>query len=238
MEQLKVLAAALALREFTVDEISGLSGVNPRTVRSVLRRHPSLICRVEGPSLREGAVSAQPSRGRPSNRWMVADGDQVRRLIDEAGALPRFEPNRSSIGDNDRREAAVAVAEDALAQVGSESDEALQGRLIRSARSSLFFGDGDTSSGDEAPWWQTDDSQFAVRARGVNALAALQSISLRQSRPHLSGAKKFISGHSLIYSHAQGNLLRCSPSARGIRSLFFHSQATGQRLFQPTSIPR
>jgi hypothetical protein len=181
VEQLKVLAAALALRDFTVDELSGLSGVNPRTVRSVLRRNPSLVCRVGQRSAGKSAVSAQPGRGRPSNRWRVVDGDQIRRLIDEIGTLPRFEPDRASIGAGDWREAAVAVAEDALAQVGSESDETLQERLIISARSSLFFGNGDASPEAKAPWWETEDSQFAVRARGVDALATLANLAPAQS---------------------------------------------------------
>lgn len=176
MEKLKVLAAALALPDFSVDELSGLSGVNPSTVRSVLRRNPSLIRRVAEQSARRRAVSAPSVRGRPSSRWTVADSDQIRRLIDDSGALPRFVPSRASTGAGDWREAAVAVAEDALAQVGSESDEALQGRLIRSARSSLFFGNADKSPDNQAPWWKTEDSQFAVRARGVDALAAVADL--------------------------------------------------------------
>lgn len=68
MERLKVLAAALALRTFTVEEIAGLSGVNPQTVRSVLGRNSALIRHLEGPAPAEAADS-QRGRGRPPRRW-------------------------------------------------------------------------------------------------------------------------------------------------------------------------
>ena len=43
MERIKVLTAALALREFTVDELVSFSGVNRNTVRSVLERSPGIV---------------------------------------------------------------------------------------------------------------------------------------------------------------------------------------------------
>ena len=179
MEQLKVLAAALALRSFTVDEISGLSGVNPRTVRSVLRRNSDLIGRVAPQPAGQGPVGAAHGRGRPVGRWKVVDSDQIRQLVREAEAMPSFEPHHASaIGAadadlDDVREAAVAVAEAALSKVGTEPDEAIQWRLITSARSSLYFGNDDDWADADPSWWEVDDSQFAVRARGVDALAAL-----------------------------------------------------------------
>ena len=176
MEQLKVLAAALALRTFTVDAVAGLSGVNPRTVRSVLSRNPELVCSVERQAPADAAGS-QRGRGRPSRRWAVVDGDRVRRFIDEAGSLPRFEPDQLGADADDWQEVAVTVAENALAQAGSEPDETLRERLISSARSSLFFGDDDASPPGASPWWQADDSRFAVRARGVDALAHLADLT-------------------------------------------------------------
>jgi hypothetical protein len=192
VERLKVLAAALALRDFTVDEISGLSGVNTRTVSSVLQRSPSLFSRADAQTGGESAVSAHSGRGRPPNHWTVVDGDQVRRLINESGALPRFEPRPASIGEGGWREVAVAVAEDALAQAASEPDEALQGRLIGSARSSLFLGNEATSQKEQAPWWEGEDSSFAVRARGVDALATLANLEPAQHDKALGNASRQI----------------------------------------------
>lgn len=188
MEQLKVLAAALALRDFTVDELSGLSGVNPSTVRSVLNRNAALVRRADRQEAREGTVRGQHSRGRPQGRWIVVDADQIRQLIEEIGTLPTFESDDTGDVD-DWREAAVAVAEDALSQVACESDEALQARLFSSARSSLFFGDRGESPSVSLPWWETDESQFAVRARGVDALAALANLS----SAHYGGAAAVLS---------------------------------------------
>ena len=60
-----------------------------------------------------------------------------------------------------------------MAKVVSEPDAARQERLIASARSSLYFGNEDGWSENDAPWWKASESQFAVRARGVSALATL-----------------------------------------------------------------
>ena len=175
MEQLKVLAAALALGDFTVDEISGLSGVNPSTVRSVLRRNHQLVRRADARSDRSDTKGSLRNRGRPLNRWTVVDADEIRRLVDEIGALPKFEPSYTDVDPDDWRSAAVSVAEDALAQLNDESDQFLQERLFSSARSSLLLAEEGISSPDGVPWWQAEDSPFAVRARGVDALAALAS---------------------------------------------------------------
>jgi hypothetical protein len=183
MEQLKVLAAALALRDFTVDEISGLSGVNPSTVRSVLRRNRQLI-RPAGPhGDRSDTNGSLRSRGRPSNRWTVVEGDQIRKLVEEIRALPKFEPSYTDVDADDWRSAAVAVAEDALAQVNDESDEFLRERLFSSARSGLLLAEEGISSPNGVPWWQAEDSPFAVRARGVDALVALASTTTSERPP-------------------------------------------------------
>jgi hypothetical protein len=172
MEQLKVLAAALALQNFTVEEISGLSGVNIKTVRSVLQRNPELVRRADK---RDDTASLRRGRGRPARRWVVVDSKETRRLVGEIGALPRFEPSYPSMDTEDRRSVAVAVAENALTQLSDEPDAMLRERLLSSARSSLFFAEKGGSQSSGVPWWQTEDSPFAVRARGVDSLAMLAS---------------------------------------------------------------
>jgi hypothetical protein len=170
VEQVKVLAAALALRDFTVDEISGLSGVNTSTVRSVLKRNAKLVRRIDD---HDDVVNFRRGRGRPANRWVVVDCDEVRRLANEIGSLPKFEPSYANVEADDWRSVAVAVAEDALTQVSDEADPMLRERLFSSARSSLFFAESGSSASNDVPWWRTEDSSFAVRARGVDALATL-----------------------------------------------------------------
>ena len=177
MEQLKVLAAALALRSFTVEELSALSGVNPKTVHSVVRRNPALIGPADSPSSGPGTTGPRSGPGRPAKRLRVVDYDEARRLVREAEALTDYEPRRARADADELREAAVAVAEDALAKVVSEPDAARQERLIASARSSLYFGNEDGWSEKDAPWWKASESQFAVRARGVSALATLTDLA-------------------------------------------------------------
>jgi hypothetical protein len=167
VERLRVLAAALALQDFTVDEISGLSGVNENTVRSVLKREARLLRRADE---RDDAPIFPRGRGRPAKRWVVVDSEMIRKLID---ALPKFEPNYGSLETDDWRSVAVEVAEDALAQASDESDPMLLQLLFSSAQSSLRFAENASPETNGVPWWQTEDGQFAVRARGVDALASL-----------------------------------------------------------------
>ena len=254
MEQLKVLVAALALREFTVDEISDLSGVNTSTVRSVLKRNAELFRRADARGDRDDVANSQRGRGRPANRWVVVDCEKVRRLVDEMGALPKFEPSYANVGADDWRLVAVSVAEDALAQVSDESDPELQVRLLRSARSSLFFAESGDSLSNNVPWWQTEDSLLAVRARGVDALVNLASLvpsqrgssldALSRTARRLAAAMLAVPDRAeatyfapfFRYSRAPEDLRRCMHYPRQSRSRSISWQTTGRRLRSPTSV--
>jgi hypothetical protein len=162
MEQVKVLSAALALGEFTVDELVALSGVNASSVRSVLKRSPELVHRV-GPT-------TLGRRGRPSIKWATTDSAEVRKLAAELEALPSPDP-RPAVSPADRRQVAVNVAERAMTQVIDTQDFNLQQELLASAQASLGYADEQSNFDAAEHWWHDDPSLLAVRARGVDALA-------------------------------------------------------------------
>jgi hypothetical protein len=173
MEQVKVLSAALALGEFTVDELSALSGVKATSVRSVLNRNSELVHRTG---------SAQPShRGRPSTKWAIADSAASRKLaaeLDTLGAadlskLPNIEQQPSTLAPTDRRKVAVSVAERALSQFLDEQDFEVKREILTSAQASLSYANEPAESGSSPRWWRNDDSKLAHRAQGVDALATL-----------------------------------------------------------------
>ena len=102
MERMKVLSAALALGEFTVEQVAALSGVNSKTVRSVLDRNPDVVQRVGSTSLGR--------RGRPLTRWATTGSDATRQILDELEALPSAPTPASTLSADQWREAAVSVA--------------------------------------------------------------------------------------------------------------------------------
>jgi hypothetical protein len=109
MERLRILAAAAALHEFTVGELSAFAGANADTIRSVLRRDAELF--------ELAPTTADGGPGRPSNRWRVKELDRIRDEIREleqalqpAGLHARSERDST----NEDRLIAVASAEDAV----------------------------------------------------------------------------------------------------------------------------
>jgi hypothetical protein len=181
MEQVKVLSAALALREFTVDELSALSGVKATSVRSVLNRNLELVHRIS-PSAASSSTSAEPGRrGRPSTKWAIADSAASRKLaaeLDALGtadlsALPNDEQQPSTLAPGDRRKVAVSVAERALSQFLDEQDFDVKREILTSAQASLSYANEPTDSGSSPRWWRNDDSELAHRAQAVDALATL-----------------------------------------------------------------
>lgn len=164
MERLKVLSAALALREFTVNELAALSGVKPNTVKSVLDREEFVQ--------RLGSTGSG-RRGRPSTKWAIVDSNTTRELTAELDALSSVEPPKPTLSRDDRRDVAVGVAEQALSHVIDEDDFVVQREIVISAQASLHMADEQQLSFSAQPWWQDDPDSFAVRARGVDALATL-----------------------------------------------------------------
>lgn len=173
MEQVKVLSAALALREFTVDELSALSGVKQTSVRSVLNRNPELVHRT-------GAAQAS-ERGRPRTTWAIANSSASRKLAAEIDALAATEGSASlssveqrpsTAAPVDRRRVAVSGAERALSQFLDEQDVDVKREILTSAQVGLRYANDRTES-PSRNWWRNDDSQMGVRARAVDSLATL-----------------------------------------------------------------
>ncbi len=110
MERLRILAAAVALREFRADELCAFAGANAETVRSVLRRDTEIFDVI--------STETKGGPGRPANRYRVKDPARIRkeireleRAIEPAGLRTRVRPERDT--DEDRL-IAVASAEDAV----------------------------------------------------------------------------------------------------------------------------
>lgn len=169
MERIKVLTAAMALGEFTVDELASFSGVKRSTVRSVLDRDSSIVEQL-GTAVPDGP-------GRPSSRWAVKDSQATREFTASIQALaPRPAPP-SPVSVNDQHEAVVSVAEDALTRI-TERDPGMQRRILRSAQAALHLVDSDPhaeSTNTADPWWIDNDTHAAIRARAVDALATLSA---------------------------------------------------------------
>ncbi len=168
MEKIKALSAALALRRFSVEQLSGLSGVNPNTARAVLR--DSQFLRQEN-----GAAPAPDQgrgRGRPPAQWVVTDIEGLRSYLESISPPTAYNTSSLALEPGDEMAIAVNVAEDALAQAPGESDPELRGLLFESARSSLVLPTRPDSDTTEF-WWLERDDPYAARARGVDALATL-----------------------------------------------------------------
>jgi chaperonin GroES len=167
MERIKVLTAAVALGEFTVDELVSFSGVKRSTVRSVLDRNPDIVEQL--------GAEAPAGPGRPSSKWAVKTSEATREFIASIQALaPRPAPP-SPVSVDDQHDAVVSVAEDALTRI-ADRDPGMQRRILRSAQATLHLVDSDpgAESADTADlWWVDDDSGWAIRARAVDALATL-----------------------------------------------------------------
>lgn len=167
MERIKVLTAAVALGEFTVDELVSFSGVKRSTVRSVLDRDSHIVEQL-GAEVPDGP-------GRPSSRWAVKDSEATREFTASIQALvPRPAPP-SPVSVDDQHEAVVSVAEDALTRI-ADRDPGMQRRILRSAQATLHLVDSgpraeSTDTADQ--WWVDNDSHAAIRARAVDALATL-----------------------------------------------------------------
>jgi chaperonin GroES len=165
MERIKVLTAALALREFTVDELVSFSGVNRNTVRSVLERSPGIVEQL--------GAEAPDGPGRPAAKWAVRDSHETREFTASIQDLAPPPAPPSPVSVDDQHEAVVSVAEDALTKI-ADRDPVMQRRILRSAQATLHLvGSGAESTDTAEQWWVDDDSELAIRAQAVDALATL-----------------------------------------------------------------
>jgi hypothetical protein len=167
MERIKVLTAAVALGEFTVDELVSFSGVKRSTVRSVLDRNPDIVEQL--------GAEAPDGPGRPSSKWAVKDSEATREFTASIQALAPRPGSPSPVSVDDQHEAVVSVAEDALTKI-ADRDPGMQRKILRSAQATLHLVDSDppvesTDTADQ--WWVDNDSRAAIRARAVDALATL-----------------------------------------------------------------
>jgi predicted NBD/HSP70 family sugar kinase len=180
--RLKILAASVALREFTIPELVAYSGANENTVRSVVHRDSKLFEPAPG---KVGEAASRWSgdetslvnqlrsraRGRPATRWRVVDPEQIRQLVaDLQGELAEAQQEtirpaqRTEKNAHISRLAAMKVAEGAVLRAWEERDPELRRVLSRTAFNNLAKASPPSASDEAAPerlWWDaslTDSS--------------------------------------------------------------------------------
>lgn len=206
MERIKVLSAALSLREFTVDELAALSGVKPTTVQSVLTRSPSIVERTgsEGPG----------RRGRPSTKWAIVNPEAAAEITAGYNLPPsNIKAQPPALSPDNLREIAIRAAEQALAQAADEHDPQRRRHILRSAQASLHVADDDTPTTDE-PWWNTDISPLAVRARAADALATLASTPENEVSEELLNTTATAIAAAISVMPERGDALYFAPLAK------------------------
>jgi hypothetical protein len=124
MSEHSVLAAAAALREFTVDEVAAFCAEKPQDIIRILDRATDRIQRVEATSAERGP------------RWRVVDLKGLRRDLSEHGESP---PRRSADvartpGPPSTR---LQLAEETLAECASEPSAAARQVLVATAQNYL-----------------------------------------------------------------------------------------------------
>jgi predicted NBD/HSP70 family sugar kinase len=153
--QLKILAASVALGEFTIPELAAYSGSNPNTVSSLVRRRRAFFEQTsDGPdradaeravtALGPAEASRNRRRGRPAGRWRVTDPEGIRQLVTELQAnlsdaeqvTTRLE-HEPQEGSFIARRAAVQVAEDSVLRTWGERDPELRRVLAQTALNNL-----------------------------------------------------------------------------------------------------
>lgn len=153
-ERLRVLAAAVALGEFTYEELRAFTGANPHTVRSVLQREDVL----------EVVGVERGGRGRPPKRWAVRDRERIRAEVQQLEeAIGVLREDGAPADPEEDRLAAVLSAEDTLLRAWDPADEADREILTSTARLTIR----DALPGDDR------DDQISRRARGVALFARL-----------------------------------------------------------------
>ena len=168
-ERLSILAAAVALREFTGPELAAYTGANPNTVRQVLHRE-----RENRGTFEQVGRSRGSGRGRQAVLWRLTDADAVLDEINREEVKIAELRASSAVGTRDssdvsglvdRTEALLASAEDAAVRSFEVSDPSEQKVLAEIAINLLRAADPDPDMTDhQVPgldWWEhgTDISQ-------------------------------------------------------------------------------
>lgn len=187
MERVRILAASVALREFTIPELVAYSGSKERTVRSVLLREKELFERLSdaGEELDAGQLATGTSPtggrgsrgpGRPATRWRVVDPQQIRLLVEnlhselaEAKQEATTIMQQSGKADVERfRLAAVKVAEDTVMRAWEEPNPGLRRVLAETVLNNLADA-GPQPVDDEvgspgSDWWNAAPSDGSSQA--------------------------------------------------------------------------
>lgn len=183
MERVKILAASVALREFTIPELVAYSGAKERTVQSVLLRETGLFERLSdaGEEIDAGqsAIGASPTGGRgsrgpgrPATRWRVVDPQRIRRLVEnlhselaEAKQEVTTTMQQSGKADVERfRLAAVKVAEDTVIRAWEEPNPGLRRVLAETVLNNLV--DAGPQPVDDEVWSPGSDWWSATPCEG------------------------------------------------------------------------
>jgi acyl-CoA synthetase (AMP-forming)/AMP-acid ligase II len=168
--RLRILAAALALGEFTAPELAAYAGANVHTVRSQLRRDADLFEQVpydEAPR-RPGRIT-----GRPPNRWRVTDHRAVLELLQAFDMnLAPLRPPVATVGPDEQQagaHAALTVAENALLDAWKEGEDDIRALLFDTARNTLQTARAQIAATTDQTEATGSDS-LARRAAAVEAL--------------------------------------------------------------------
>ena len=162
MKRIRILAAAAALREFTIAELSAYSGANVNTVRSIVNR--------EKERFEEVGEREDQAMGRPAKRYRVRNVEDIRTELEQLEAevddveVAAIEGEAESEED---RLAAVVVAEDALLR--SLRSDHLEERqvLAETAQRSALQGLGDLETAAMV------EESLIRRAKGIGGVARL-----------------------------------------------------------------
>ena len=201
-ERLSILAAAVALGEFTAPQLAAYTGANPNTVRQVLRREQ------ESRGLFEHSGPDQhPGPGRAS-LWRIKDPSVV---LDEIASEESKIVGLRSAGQGARdRSAALSwlhrmdtlllSAEDAAAQSYDVEDSVEQKAFAQIAINLLQAANPDTG-GKKTPrshWWEHPPADLEEQSPRVIGVAEGRTDDAFDSAPQL-----FVLDSDLIYQRAR-----------------------------------
>jgi len=159
-ERLSILAAAIALKEFTTSELTAFTGANPHTVRQVLYREQGER------DLFERRQSERGGTGRRPLVWRIKDPDAVFREIeaDRRAVAELPVPDRGGPGPASR-DVLLASAEEAVARSCESADGTEQRALAAVAVNLLKAADPRPALAGLAgqaephvPWWERAES--------------------------------------------------------------------------------